>query len=269
MEISSFHTHTKLCKHATGMPVDYLEEAKNFAQKNNHTCLGFGFSDHCPYPEDGTDNWPEVRMTTEEAPDYIKAVREASKTVDFPVFAGFECEWDSVYKSWYKDFLLSELGADYLVLGSHWIPDENERKYTPIESKNPKLFTKWVNLTLEGLDSGLFKIFAHPDLCFGDGHTWSKNAESAFTDIFSVCKEKNVAIEINGYGILKNKITDDNGILRYQYPYEDFWHFAKSFGVQVICNSDAHRPEDSLYGAFLAREYANKLKIEPISHLQW
>jgi histidinol phosphatase-like PHP family hydrolase len=36
MEISSFHTHTKLCKHATGMPVDYLEEAKAFLKKYNY-----------------------------------------------------------------------------------------------------------------------------------------------------------------------------------------------------------------------------------------
>ena len=92
-------------------------------------------------------------------------------------------------------------------------------------------------------------------------------AESAFTDILSLCKDKNIPIEVNGYGILKNQITDDKGILRYQYPYEDFWQFAKSFGVKVVCNSDAHRPEDALYGAFLAREYANKLGIEPISHL--
>ncbi|MBR4011867.1 MAG: histidinol-phosphatase [Spirochaetaceae bacterium] len=267
MELSSYHTHTKLCKHAHGMPRDYLQEAKDFLQKENHTCLGFGFSDHCPYPNDGTDNWPEVRMTPEEAPNYIKAVREASKTVDFPVLAGFECEWDSVYKSWYKDFLLGELGADYLVLGSHWIPHEKERLYLPNEAKNTKLFIKWVNLTLEALDSGLFKIFAHPDLCFGGGLVWSKETESAFTDILSLCKDKNIPIEVNGYGILKNQITDDKGILRYQYPYEDFWHFAKSFGVKVVCNSDAHRSEDALYGAFLAREYANKLGIEPISHL--
>ena len=263
MTLSSFHTHTKLCNHASGLPVDYLEEAKAFTKKNNLTCTAFGFSDHCPYPEDGTDNWPEVRMKAKEAPDYIKAVRESAKTVDFPVFAGFECEWDSMYKSWYKDFLLAELGADYLVLGSHWIPHENQRLYLPEVAKNTKLFTKWVNLTLEALDSGLFKIFAHPDLCFGGGLVWSKNAESIFSEIFAVCKEKNVAIEINGYGILKNQITDDNGILRYQYPYADFWHFAKSFDIPIVCNSDAHRPEDALFGAYKATEFAKQLGIEP------
>ena len=263
MELSSFHTHTKLCNHAEGLPLDYLDSAKNFLKSQNHICKGFGFSDHCPYPEDGTDNWPEVRMKAKEAPDYIKAVREAAKIVDFPVFAGFECEWDKMYKSWYKDFLLAELGADYLVLGSHWIPHENQRLYLPEVAKNTKLFTKWVNLTLEALDSGLFKIFAHPDLCFGGGLVWSKNAESAFSDILSLCKDKNIPVEINGYGILKKTITDDNGILRYQYPYADFWQFAKSFDIPIVCNSDAHRPEDSLFGAYKATEFAKKIGIEP------
>ena len=172
MEISSFHTHTKLCKHATGMPVDYLEEAKAFLKKYNYTCKGFGFSDHCPYPNDGTDNWPEVRMTTEEAPDYIKAVREAAKTVDFPVIAGFECEWDSMYKSWYKDFLLSELGADYLVLGSHWTPLENERNYIPNDAKMQNFLqngqiTLWKLWILECLRFLLIQICVLVEVLFG------------------------------------------------------------------------------------------------------
>jgi histidinol phosphatase-like PHP family hydrolase len=28
MELTSYHTHTKLCNHANGMPLDYLQEAK-------------------------------------------------------------------------------------------------------------------------------------------------------------------------------------------------------------------------------------------------
>ena len=82
-------------------------------------------------------------------------------------------------------------------------------------------------------------------------------------EVDKVCKEKKVAIEINGYGILKNQIKDDNGILRYQYPYSDFWQFAKSFDIPIICNSDAHSPEDALYSAYLAEEYAKQLGITP------
>ena len=156
-------------------------------------------------------------MKAKEAPSYIKAVKEASKTVDFPVYVGFECEWDKMYESWFKDFLISELGAEYLVLGSHWIPYENQRLYLPEVAKNTKLFIKWVNLTLEALDSGLFNIFAHPDLCFGGGLVWSKETETAFTDILALCKNKNIPIEINGYGLLKRSIIDENQVCRYQW----------------------------------------------------
>ena len=51
MFISNYHTHTKLCKHAEGMPSDYFEQAKT------DVCSELGFSDHCPYPVNKKNNW--------------------------------------------------------------------------------------------------------------------------------------------------------------------------------------------------------------------
>ena len=56
-KISSFHTHTYLCNHAQGTVTDYYSVAVS------EGCSALGFSDHCPYPNDGVDTWPDIRMT--------------------------------------------------------------------------------------------------------------------------------------------------------------------------------------------------------------
>ena len=85
--ISSFHTHTYRCKHAQGDVANYLSIA------DKESCLALGFSDHCPFPDDGSDYWPEIRMTVPEAKPYIEMVRSEGEKMAFPVYAGFECEY--------------------------------------------------------------------------------------------------------------------------------------------------------------------------------
>ena len=79
--ISNFHTHTELCHHAKGQPVDYVNQAMK------EGCSALGFSDHCPYPEDFFDCWPEIRMTTKEASGYSEWIKEAKKNAAFPIRA--------------------------------------------------------------------------------------------------------------------------------------------------------------------------------------
>ena len=138
--VTPSHTHFGLVKLAlkagknvyVEKPISTVsQEAKDFLQKENHTCLGFGFSDHCPLPQDNIDNWPEIRMTIEESYDYIKKIRQEAKNYNFPVFAGFECEWSVRYKNFYKDFLLDELKVDYLAFGPHWVEHEGSFVYAP------------------------------------------------------------------------------------------------------------------------------------------
>ena len=64
--IYNFHTHTELCHHAKGKPMDYAEQALRDG------CTALGFSDHCPYPAEFEDTWPHVRMSVEETPLYVQ-----------------------------------------------------------------------------------------------------------------------------------------------------------------------------------------------------
>ena len=65
-----YHTHTPLCRHATGEPVELAARAAQ---------LGFtemGFSDHSPMPRDDFDNW---RMRLDQLDEYVEKVRLAQR----------------------------------------------------------------------------------------------------------------------------------------------------------------------------------------------
>ncbi|UKI50590.1 MAG: PHP domain-containing protein [Clostridium sp.] len=63
MLIANYHTHTKLCNHAEGMPSDYVEEAIRLGFKE------IGMSDHNPIPVSFLgkdlymDNWCHRNMS--------------------------------------------------------------------------------------------------------------------------------------------------------------------------------------------------------------
>lgn len=257
--ISNFHTHTSLCNHAKGMPEDYVKQAAADG------CSALGFSDHCPYPEGTGDCWPNIRMKVSEAPVYIKAVREAADSAGFPVYAGFECEWDKSYESWYRDVLLGELGARYLVFGPHWVTEGSSHVYALDITGVPELH-RYTDQTIEGIRSGLYAFVAHPDLFMGRWKEWDSDSSSCLSAILDAAADCSLPVEINGLGMSRPQNMTTRG-LRFQYPYDEFWLMAASRGVKVICNADAHDPADVIKGAAHAREYAARFGITPLDTL--
>jgi len=255
-KITNFHTHTMLCNHASGMPADYTA----CAQKDG--CAALGFSDHCPYPEGSGDYWPEIRMKQNEVSLYMESVRQAAQTVDFPVYAGFECEWDKAYESWYKDGLLGTFGADYIAFGPHWVTLGSSHMYAMDISDAPTLH-KYIDQTIEGIRSGIYAFIAHPDLFMGRWKEWDSEAESCLTALLDAAIDCNLPLEVNGLGMSRTCNETKRGV-RYQYPYREFWQMAAERGAKVICNADAHAPEDVIAAARNARKFAEDLGITPV-----
>ncbi|MGP1438288.1 MAG: histidinol-phosphatase [Treponema sp.] len=254
--LTSFHTHTYLCKHAVGVPLDYVREAKD--------CAGLGFSDHCPYPHD--DVWNDCRMNSSDVPLYLKMVQEAKKEANFPVFLGFECEWLPRFESWYRDYLRAELGVDYLVFGSHWFPlHENDLVWAPRLCKT-KDVASYVDFTIQGLQTGLYDFLAHPDLFLNFCVHIDSELLRISSYLIDACIDLNIPIEINGVGCLAPTIIRD-GVEEHGYPAIAFWEIARDKGATIICNSDAHDPKNVLYGAQSARQFAKKLGIEVVDFL--
>lgn len=257
--ISNFHTHTFLCNHAIGKPEDYFKQALHDG------CTALGFSDHCPFPEDTPDYWPNIRMTVEQASDYVAWVRALKEKSPIPLYLGFECEWDSRLRDWYKDGLKGEFGADYLVLGSHWITKGDIHDYAPDIQTTAELIT-YTNQTIEGMRSGLFAFLAHPDLCMAHERKWNNEVAGCMKALIDAAKDLDMPLEVNGLGMHKPMCHTETG-MRYAYPVDEFWQMVAESGVRVICNADAHDPKDVIAFAQKSRAYAQKFGITPIETL--
>ncbi len=254
--MTSFHTHTFLCKHAIGAPWDYAGVALK------EGCTGLGFSDHCPYPKN--EVWNYCRMDVGDVPLYKMMVRKVQEVVEFPVFLGFECEWLDKYKSWYEDRLIGEAGAQYLVFGSHWFPRDGELVWAPY-LQGREVFD-YIDFTISGLKTGLYDFLAHPDLFLARCTHIDSDLLKASADLIDACIGLNIPIEINGAGTMTEKIVRD-GREEYGYPAIAFWEIARDKNATIICNSDAHNPQDVLRGARSARSFAETLGIEVVDFL--
>jgi histidinol-phosphatase (PHP family) len=265
MKISNYHTHSYHCKHAEGKPIDYVKQALL------EGCTELGFSDHCPYPEEFEDTWPDVRMSVEEIPQYmaeIEEAREAAGTAgkdSFPVYQGFECEYDKRYESWYRDELKGHYNAHYLVLGSHWLTKGSTHVYCPGINNFADL-NKYIDQTINGMRSGLFAFLAHPDLFMRGYKEWDEQSKSCLQAILDAAIDLHMPLEINGLGMSRTPNETKHG-MRYQYPYAEFWEMVSQTQAKVICNADAHDPHDVLFNAQKARDFAGRFGIKPIKTL--
>ncbi len=259
--IANYHTHTYLCKHAVGKPADYV------AQAAKDGCTELGFSDHCPWSPSFGDCWQHIRMGMDEIPLYQAMVRQARQTAPFPVYMGFECEWDGNNRSWYTDELKGRWGADYLILGSHWVISGNERIYCP-DIKEKKLLYTYTDQTIKGMESGYFAFLAHPDLFMKGWKEWDEDTVACLKAILDAAEDLQLPIEINGLGIVREACSTSRG-MRYGYPYVEFWEMvAERGGIQVICNSDAHDPHDVLMNAWRSRDFASRFGLKPLEKLE-
>ena len=261
--LPNFHTHTELCKHAVGSAQDYLIEAANAG------CSALGFSDHCPYPSEAAAMfWPSSRMSESELPTYAEWVLKARRMagaadLGFPVYFGFECEWDRAMYSWYKDDLLGALGADYLVLGSHWITlEDDERLYIAEVTDSASLLHSYIDQTIEGMASCIYKFVAHPDIFMSGWREWDAEAVACSNALIDAAEDLGLPLEVNGYGLAKMPNETSRG-LRFQYPYREFWEIVAERGLPVICDSDAHSPDLVIKNAANARQYALDIGIKP------
>lgn len=257
----NYHTHTYRCKHATDDVSEYCEAA--LAQ--GLTVLGL--SDHTALPD---DRWSHIRMPLSDLPNYIAAVDDAIER--FPgltILKGAECEYSTEYASFFKNTLLGEHKFDYLIGAAHFFPHEGEWVGSYGGADTVAGLRAYTDYFIESMESGLFAFMAHPDL-FGNCYlSWDNNTVEASRDIFTAAAALQVPLEINGYGLRKQKIDTPQG-KRCMYPWLPFWELASEYDVRVIVNSDAHRPEDVTGNMQEATEIGNRfgLKFADLSHLE-
>ena len=179
MDFSSrinFHTHTRLCKHADGEPIDYCREAV----KQGVSVLGF--SDHTPYP---VKRWETVRMDLDQMPLYVNGIEAARR--EFPqlrIIMGMECEYDPAYANFFKDVLMGEYGCRYLVGAIHSYVDRNgEWKGLYGYRMTDENLRDFADHTVAAIQSGLYLFMAHPDVFGVSYEGWTAEATACCREI--------------------------------------------------------------------------------------
>ncbi|MAR12424.1 MAG: histidinol-phosphatase [Blastopirellula sp.] len=221
------HSHTPLCKHATGEPEEYAAVA---AQRGLH---GLIITCHNPMPDGFSAH---VRMAPEQFDEYVDMIARARETwagrVD--VRMGLEADYFEGYEPWLEKQLSS---SDFHhVLGSvhPQIAEFKERYWNDDAFEFQQTYFK---LLAQSAETGLFDTLAHPDLIK------NQTADAWCTDkIMSDIKRAldriartGVAMELNTSGLNK-KIAEMN-------PFPEMLGEMRARQIPVVIGADAHVPE--------------------------
>ncbi len=227
----NYHTHTTRCHHAEGSDEDYVLAAIKAGYKT------LGFSDHAPWPHRS----PEVqfiRMSISDFHDYTESIRRLGRQYGgkIDILLGLEAEYYPERIEFMRE-LLKTTPLDYLILGNHFKEYESHGTYFGNYHEPQNVIKDYKELSIEALRSGLYKIFAHPDIFVRSLFEWNQEAIDASVEICRVAKECGVILEYNLGGVrYKRKELD--------YPYTPFWKIAAEVGNDVIIGVDAHSPSD-------------------------
>lgn len=221
--IYNYHTHTIRCHHAVDSDEEYIKCAIEAGIKY------LGFSDHAPVPFSGGHGF-HYHMDIEDGEEYVNTIRRLADKYknDIHISVGFEMEY---YPSYFEEMLKYAIksGADYLILGQHFIGDEfpdgiGSRAYT----ENPEHLKEYVSNVILGIKSGVFSYVAHPDIINFGGDDELYNKE--MTRLCLVAKEYDIPLEINLHGIQHNRF----------YPSDRFFAIAGKIGAPVTFGMDVH-----------------------------
>ena len=226
--IANYHTHTTRCNHAVGTEREYVENALAMG------LMVLGFSDHTPYIFPG-EYYSHFRMKLHQLEDYVDSVlalrKEYAGRIEIPL--GLELEY---YPKLLPQLLpiLRDFPIDYLLMGQHFIGNEIDEPYSGWPTEDNRTLERYVDQTIEGMYSGLFTYFAHPDLIhfLGDDKVYRQQMRR----LCQAAKSCNMPLEVNLLGMMEGRI----------YPNCLFWEQAAEEGCSVILGRDAHAPKHLL-----------------------
>lgn len=220
--LANYHTHTYRCKHALGEDREYVEEAIRGGLKV------LGFSDHCPWIDGLLSG---NRMFIGQLDDYFDSIVKLKKEYqnEITIYAGLEAEYFPELMEW-QDDLLKDYPLDYMILGQHFTSLESPI-YKGFPTEEVKHLKEYVDMIIEGMNTGRYQYVTHPDLINYTGS--SINYELHMLRLCEYLKEKNIPVEINMLGLMDNR----------HYPSNQFLEIAKRVGNTAIIGIDAHQPD--------------------------
>jgi histidinol-phosphatase (PHP family) len=185
-------------------------------------------------------------MARKELPEYIRDIDKARK--DYPslrLMTGMECDFKPEYTNYFKDYLLGEMGLEYLTGSVHFIYDYNGPGMDVTmhgDSMDGKQWKTYTDYYVKAIESGCFTFMNHPDLFGQMICKWDSESEAASKYIIEATKANNMPLELNTSGLVKKQVRIQESH-RMQYPVIPFWEMVADAGLDVVVNTDAHNPK--------------------------
>jgi histidinol-phosphatase (PHP family) len=221
---ANYHTHTARCNHAAGEDREYVEQAINSGIKI------LGFSDHCPWVFPGGYVSP-TRMQPSQLDGYftsLTALRDEYRS-DISIYIGFESEYTPELIE-AQTRLLADYPVDYMILGEHFTQPEPYGAYTGYPTDSEEELRRYTDLIIEGMETGLYRYIAHPDLICFTGPQELRDRE--LRRLCAYMKENSLPVEINMLGLCDGR----------HYTSVHFLKIAAEYGLSAIIGCDAHTP---------------------------
>jgi histidinol-phosphatase (PHP family) len=229
---ADYHTHTPLCRHATGEPTELAARAVRLGLKE------IGFSDHAPLPRDNFDDW---RMRAAELDLYVARVEQARRDhPDLTIKLALEVDYLPGYEDWIRD-LAGRHPWDYFIGSVHYVSEawaiDNPAEIARWKDREPlEVWTAYFERLTLAADSGLFDIIGHADLCKKFSFYPRQDCTLLFTRFLQAAKRRGLVIELNTAGLRKE--------CREIYPSPRILHLAAQLGIPICFGSDAHAPSE-------------------------
>lgn len=226
--IANYHCHTPRCRHAVGTETEYIESAMERGLQI------LGFSDHTPQWFPG-DYYSRMRMYPQQLPEYCQTVRslQAEYAGRLQLHLGLETEY---YPALFPELLprLRDQGVEYILLGQHWVGNEENEPYSGTPCYDEALLNRYCNQVIDAMYTGAFTYFAHPDLVqfLGDPKTYDRHVRR----LCRAALDTDTPLEINFLGMAEGR----------HYPTEAFWRIVGEEGSKVVLGIDAHTPQQIL-----------------------
>ncbi len=220
------HSHTPLCRHAAGDPVEYARVARQ------RGLCGLVVTCHNPMPNGFSAG---VRMRMDEFDEYVSLVvrtrQQMKGLVD--VLLGLEADYFPGYEDWLRQQLSS--AEFHYVLGSVH-PQIPEFKARFGKDGTIAFQRAYFRMLVEAAETGLFDCLAHPDLVKNE--TWREwDVERIMPDICDALdriEATGVAMEINTSGV--NKVIPEMN------PFPEMLREMCQRSIPIVIGADAHEP---------------------------
>lgn len=244
------HCHTPLCKHATGTPVEYAEQAASKGLK------GIVFTCHCPLPDGHSAQW---RMGVDQFGEYVDLIAHARSRMEgrVDVRLGLESDFFPGIEPWIEK--LHRRAPLHHVLGSvHMQMSAYRQRYF-----NGDYFdyqkTYFAHLA-EAAETGLYDTLAHPDLVKNESPaSWDFSRIQPFIErALDRIASTGIAMELNTSGL--NKAMPEMN------PGPAMLGLMCARGIPVVVGADAHTTDRVGDGFLEALDLLEGAGYREVSH---